>query len=106
MQESVIFLAIALPVVLLLVSLYWLDRVRRREALFRWAAENGYRLISFRQPILTEASPFPVSASKSQHVFRVNVEDRLANRRSGWARLGSAWRGLRSRAAEVSWEAA
>ena len=106
MQESVIFLAIALPVVLLLVSLYWLDRVRRREALFRWAAENGYRLISFRQPILTEASPFPVSASKSQHVFRVNVEDRLANRRSGWVRLGSAWRGLRSRAAEVSWEAA
>jgi hypothetical protein len=106
MQEPVIFLAIALPVVLLLVSLYGLDRVRRREALFRWATGNGYRLISFGQPIITEASPFPVSASKSQHVFRVEVDDRLGNRRSGWVRLGSAWQGLMSRAAEVRWESA
>ena len=104
MPEPVIFLTLALPVVLLFVALYWLDRVRRREALFRWAAESGYRLISFGQPILTEASPFPVSVSKSQHVFRVEVEDGLGNRRSGWVRLGSAWRGLRSRAAEVRWK--
>jgi hypothetical protein len=106
MSEAVIFLALALPIVLLFVALYWWDRVRRREALFRWAAGSGYRLISFGQPLLAEASPFTVSASKSQHVFRVEVEDGLGNRRSGWVRLGSAWRGLRSRAAEVRWASA
>jgi hypothetical protein len=51
-----------------------LDRVRRREALFRWASANGYRLLSFKQPILSEASPFPISASKTQAFFRVEVE--------------------------------
>ena len=61
MQEPISLLAIALPAVMLFISLYWLDRVRRREALFRWASRNRYRLVSFGQPILTEASPFPFS---------------------------------------------
>ena len=103
MRESLILLAIGVPAVLLFVSLYWLDRVRRREALFRWASEGGYRLIAFRQPILTEASPFPFSVSKSQHVFGVEVEDKNGNHRTGWVRLGSAWRGLESRSADVRW---
>ena len=81
MRESLMLLAVALLSVLLFVSLYYLDRVRRREAVFRWASEHGYRLITFRQPILTEASPFPVSVSKSQQVFKVEVVDRAGNHR-------------------------
>jgi hypothetical protein len=105
MPEVIVWLAIGVPAVLLAVSLYWLDRVRRREALFRWAAENGYRLLSFQQPIVSEASAFPFSASKAQAIFRVEV-DGSAGRRSGWVRLGSAWRGLASGNAEVRWESA
>lgn len=103
MQEPLILIAIAVPTILLFGSLYWLDRVRRKEALFRWASESGYRLIAFRQPILTEVSPFLFSISKSQHVFSVEVEDKNGDRRHGWVRLGSAWRGLASRSAEVRW---
>ena len=106
MQEPLILIAIAVPTILLFGSLYWLDRVRRKEALFRWASENGYRLIAFRQPILTEASPFPFSMSKSQHVFSVEVEEKNGDRRHGWVRLGSAWRGLASRSTEVRWRSA
>jgi hypothetical protein len=103
MQEPLILIAVAVPAILLFGSLYWLDRVRRREALFRWASANGYRLIAFGQPIPTEASPFPFSASKSQHVFSVEVEEKNGDSRYGWVRLGSAWRGLASHAAEVRW---
>lgn len=106
MPESIIFLVIALPVVLLFASLYWLDRVRRREALFRWASSNGYRLLFYGQPVLTEASPFPVAASKAQHVFRVEIEDRAGARRKGWVRVGSPLRGLSSATADVHWTAA
>ena len=106
MRESIVFLAIALPAVLLFVTLYWLDRVRRREALFRWASRNGYRLLAFAQPILTEASPFPVSASKAQQVFKVEVQDEHGKRRSGWVRLGDAWRGLASERTDELWESA
>jgi hypothetical protein len=106
MREPIVLLAIALPAVLLFVTLYWLDRVRRREALFRWASRNGYRLVTFGQPILTEASPFRFSASKAQQVFKVEVEDGLGKRRSGWVRLGDAWRGLAADRADERWESA
>ena len=106
MREPIVLLALTLPAVLLLVTLYWLDRLRRREALFRWACRNGYRLLSFGQPLLTEASPFPVSASKAQQVFKVEVEDGLGRRRSGWVRLGDAWRGLAADRAEERWASA
>ncbi len=104
MRESIIVLAIATPAVLLAVTLYWLDRVRRREAIFRWASRHGYRLIAFRQPILTEASPFPFSASKAQQVFKVQVKDGFGKLRSGWVRLGDAWRGLAADKADERWE--
>ena len=105
MSETAVVLAIAAPAILLVVVLYWLDRVRRREALFRWAADEGFKLRSYHQPVLTELSPCPFSASKSQQVFRVEVEDPKGQHRLGWVRLGSAWRGLHSRAADVRWDA-
>ena len=64
MNESLIVLAIATPALLLAASLYWVDRVRRRESLFRWAAENHFKLLTYRQPMLVESSGFPVSLSK------------------------------------------
>ena len=104
MTETMILLAIAIPSILLLGTLYWIDCVRRREALFRWASASGYRVLSYRQPMLTELSGFPVASSKAQQVFHIEVEDcRDETRRSGWVRLGDAWRGLSSSKAEVRW---
>src|SRR5687768_7503609 len=45
MPESLIVAAIFVPAALLAVTLYYLDRVRRREALYRWATAHGYRLL-------------------------------------------------------------
>jgi hypothetical protein len=104
MPEAVVFVVVAAPAVVLAASLYRLDRVRRREALFRWASAGGYKVLSYRQPVLTELSPFRLSVSKAQAVFRVEVEC-VEGRKAGWVRLGSAWRGVASNAAEVQWAA-
>ena len=96
---------IATPAILFSVALYWVDRVRRREALFRWSAVNGFKLLAYRQPLVTEASGFPISASKSQHVFHVDVEMPDGVHRAGWVRLGSAWLGLASPKVDVRWDA-
>lgn len=103
MPEPTVLLAIGIPAVVLAVSLYVPDRVRRHDALGRWATTNGYQLITFRQPVLTEASAFPFSASKAFAVDRVEVEA-AGGRRAGLVRLGNAWRGLASGVAEVRWD--
>ncbi len=106
MFETIVLFAVAVTAVLFTVSLYWMGRIRRREALFRWASSQGYKLLSYRQPVLSELSPFPVSASKAQQIFHIEVEDRQGSHRSGWVRLGSAWRGLASDVADERWQAA
>lgn len=103
MNEAVVMLLVGGPLVLLAAALYWLDRVRRRAALYRWASDNGYRLLDFGQPIVTETSPFPLSVSKAQQVFWFELEDRTGAQRQGWVRLGTGWRGVASRKADVKW---
>jgi hypothetical protein len=85
------------------VSLYVLDRVRRREALFRWASEHRYRIVKFTQPMV-ENTPFRFTLSKSQHVFKVTVTDPVGRERNGFVRLGGFWRGLASDQAEIRWQ--
>lgn len=103
MNETIVVLAMAAPAVFLAVALYWLDRVRRRETLYRWASEHHFKLLGYRQPLPVEASGFPFSMSKAQHVFRVEVESNDGRLQTGWVRLGSAWLGLASRKAVVNW---
>ena len=103
-QTAVIMLFLAL---LFLVggALYACERKRRAVALTRWAASQGYRLLRSRQPILTEASPFPVTVSKAQQVFQITVECNDGTRKSGWVLLGSGLSGLDSSAAKIQWDA-
>ena len=104
MNESLFLVITMVPAVLLAVALYWVDVVRRRECLFRWASNNNLRLVHFRHPFVVETSPFPFSVSRSQHVFRVEVETESGNRKSGWVRIGSPWLGLLSKRADVNWD--
>ena len=103
MNETIVILAIAAPAVFLAAALFWLDRVRRRESLFRWASENHFKLLAYRQPFPVEASGFPFSLSKAQHVFKIEVESNDGRHRAGWVRLGSAWLGLTSHKTDVKW---
>src|SRR5262245_22116990 len=75
--------------------IYIAECAKRRKALQRWASSCGYKVVCARQPILSEASPFPISASKAQQVFRVTVQDQEGGVRSGWVLLGTAFCGLR-----------
>ena len=89
----------------LAVGLYLLDRSKRKESLYRWASDSGLKLLTYRQPFLTEMSAFPFSLSKSQHVFRIQVETPDGEQQKGWVRVGSAWLGLASAKTDVKWDA-
>ena len=58
MPETTVLLAIGIPAVVLVVSLYVLDCIRRRNTLVRWATTNSDQWISFRQHVLTMLSSF------------------------------------------------
>lgn len=94
----------ALMNVLLFGVLYRFQVVKGRAALRRWAAENGYKLVSFRRIIFSEFSEFPFRSSKAQQAFRVVVDFQDGRRKSGAVLLGSIWTGLASDAAKVKWE--
>lgn len=100
MFETIGLFALGSAGVLLAILYYIRGRIRTRGALSRWASRRGFKLLSQRQPFITELSPFRITASKAQQVFRVEVEDIRGARSVGWVRLGSAWRGLSSQAAE------
>ncbi len=100
MKETFVLIGIAVP----LMALYWAGRRQRKWALARWASSHGLTIVRCEQPVLTELSPFPVTASKAQQIFRIIVQDVHGDQRSGWIRLGSVWRGLASPRVEVRWQ--
>lgn len=103
MREKPVWLALLVPAALIAFGSYFAERARRRKALFQWASDSGLEILTYRQPLLTELSPFPFSGSKAQCVFYFEARESSGARRSGWVRLGDMWRGLGSKVADVRW---
>ncbi len=105
MNESVVTAMVMIGLIGLGGGVYCLERMRRRRALYRWAANNGYKLIAYDRPLLTEESPFPFTVSKAQQVFHVSVLQKDGRNKSGWLLLGSGWFGSGAEEADVKWDA-
>ena len=104
MHESVAIILVILGLLGIGAVLYSLQRLWRRRALYRWAAENDFQLIAYDQPMFTEASAFPFTVSKAQQVFHISVLQKDGQARSGWLLLGRGLLGLLSGEAEVRWD--
>ena len=104
MHPALVSLLIFGAAALIAVPLYLVGRARRWTALYRWASNEGYRILQARQPWFTEASPFRFTGSKAQQVFNVRVKDSNGVEKNGWILLGSAWRGLATDNAKVLWK--
>ena len=63
---------------------YWSRRLNK------WAADQGLKLIGFRGAKFYEG-PSAWRRSDSQHLFRVEVEDRTGERKSAWVMFGTYW---------------
>jgi hypothetical protein len=74
MNELIIASGIVLLVTIVAARLYSLQRNQRRKAFLRWAASQDFRIIDYRQPILTEMSPFPIVATKAQKIFHFTAQ--------------------------------
>ncbi|MEQ2006317.1 MAG: hypothetical protein ABMA26_05930 [Limisphaerales bacterium] len=104
MNEGFLIAGVVLLASLIGGGLYYLDRRARRNAFMRWAAIEGYRIIDFQPPFITELSPFPIIASKAQQVYQFTVQLADGTCKSGWVLLGSMWEGLDSDEVEVRWD--
>jgi len=104
MNELSIIAGLLLLATIVAASLYALERIQRRKAFLRWAASQDFRIMDYRQPVLTEKSPFPIVASKAQQIFHFTAQLPDGTRKSGWVLLGSAWSGLYSKQARIQWD--
>jgi hypothetical protein len=92
--------------VLVVPVLFYTWHFRRAASLLAgWAQQNGYRIIS-QQYRWIFWGPFSWTLSNLPAVYRVTVEDREHNRRSGWVRCGNWFSGLLSSSAEARWDEA
>ncbi len=84
---------------------YDIRRRHRRsdEILIRWARRHGYRIIRAELRSYLTGSFNPPSM-RGQTVYRVVVEDRSGEKRTGWVRCGSGLLGLISDKAEAWWD--
>jgi hypothetical protein len=102
LEPFAIVLVLAVVLILAGVSVMW--RSQRIDTLLRtWADENGYRLISAEYCWFWKV-PYWFSSSKSQAVYRVQVEDQAGQVRGGYVRLGGWFLGLWSDAVDVTWD--
>jgi len=73
-----------------------------KESLKEWAMDNNYQIIEQKlYPHLF--TPFYLSSSKLQVVYKVRIKDESGNEKEGWVRLGSRWTGLRKKQYKVIW---
>lgn len=78
-------------------------RGRAEEMIDRWASSNGLRILD-RQVCRFWKGPFIWTASKSQMVFYVSVEDDAGETHNAYVRVGGWVIGLLSDRVDVEWE--
>jgi hypothetical protein len=90
-----------------IVSWFIFDSRRRHrrsdEILIRWAKRHGYRIIRAELKSYLTGSFNPPS-TRGQTVYRVVIEDRSGEKRTGWVRCGSGWLGVISDKSEAWWD--
>jgi hypothetical protein len=76
---------------------------RSGSILHKWAAANGYRILSSERRHLRRG-PFFFTTARGQEVYRVMVEDSAGTIRRGYVRCGSYFLGMFSDKAETRWD--
>ena len=101
--------AAALATVLIAAILAIYRQGLRREVLIvqRWAEQNQFQLLHFRQRAFCEPAPFCFWTSHRTPSYFVRVRDQHGKERSGWVRLGTISEGIYwggKDKVEVRWE--
>jgi hypothetical protein len=84
MTSAQIVLVVFGSVALVLFTTFWLQTITQSELAFdRWVERNEYRIIH------KEIARSPFTKSWDVMIYRITVEDREGNRKSGRLRLGN-----------------
>ena len=101
-HDAINVLAVVGVLLIGIVSLTW-HFSRSRGMLERWAAENGYQLLSDEYRWISRG-PFFWTTGKGQTVYRVSVRDSAGRVRNGWVKCGGFFLGLLSDKVQVRWD--
>ena len=87
------------------LSVGWLAyrRYRGSALLYRWAQDNGYKILQ-RQYRWFLRGPFWWALGSNYAVYYVTVADRKGKKKSGWICFGGWFWGLASDTVDVRWE--
>ena len=84
--------------------IYWLWYFPRSKSLLEhWATRNGCKILASEFRWLVKG-PYFLMCSRGQSVYRVKVQDRQGNERSGWVRCGGIFLGPFKDEAAVTWD--
>lgn len=102
MESVLLTLAIVLAAALIAWPLLLQRRHRIRAFTARWAMENGFEVVGYREKLL---SPFTLSikSSRSQEVVLLEVMDRRGVEKKCWLKLGGFFTGLWRYQVECRW---
>jgi hypothetical protein len=99
---GIVFVFLFVMAVIAIASFAW--RTSRSQTIIdRWAAANGFRVLSAEQRFL-RTGPFFFRHDKRQTVYHVTVQDSTGRTRSGYIRCGGWFAGLLSDTARVEWD--
>jgi hypothetical protein len=96
-------ICIIVPLVLVAVVFFILQRTQSSNRLDQWADEHGYELLSVERRS-TFRGGFSWTTSEGQEVFRVTVRDQNGEERSGYVRVGGHLLGQLSDRIDVKWD--
>ena len=94
MENDLIMIVVILGAAVLVGAFTYGFVTRSRQLVQKWAAENGYELLSAQYSMFFKGPYF--WSSRSQAVYRVQVRDREGRLRSGWVRCGGWFAGMLS----------
>ena len=76
---------------------------RGESILEKWAAEQGYRVVSSERRTI-RTGPYFLTTGRGRVVYRISVEDRDGHIKEGYARCGSYFLGTFSDKVDVRWD--
>src|SRR5262245_59190883 len=103
-MDLIPFLQTVAVSLLIFFGFFWYF-ARSAAILQNWADEHGYEILQKSHRIFLRG-PFFFRTTRHQTVYRVTVQDKSGDVRTGWVACGSWWFGLCSKEAKVIWDEA
>lgn len=101
---TLLFIAIPLLAFLIAWPLIWSQRKGVARSVARWAAENGFEVVAYREKAFFLFTPFALfSMSRAQHLVLADIRNQAGEQKKCWLKIGDFFGGLMIYRVECKW---